>query len=196
MDLTFLYFPYVLICAAAMSSVGFLLDFNGKYHCHTALPFHIPFGFHLLLLVMEIVSVGFDLSLWIYFDVSQIIFFQHFYRQLNQMKGGSNTAELKTSRRLTVAELHHGLKKMLLTGAYFNRVHAMPILITKILCMLDFTVGIFIFLKFVHSQPLIAFMGIYVAVLDGSWYAVVYGRAFTVQLTFTRMEAKAAGGSS
>ena len=81
-----------------------------------------------------------------------------------------------------MAELHDGLKKMLLTVTYFNRVHAMPIFITKILCMLDFTVGIFIFLKFVRSKPPIAFMGIYVAVPDGSWYAVVYGRAFTVQL--------------
>ena len=52
------------------------------------------------------------------------------------------------------------------------------------------------FIKCIRSQPLIAMTSLYLAVLDGSWYAVVYGRAFKIQDSvrqWKRMQVLAAG---
>ena len=141
MDWMLVYFTYTFVYITPILSAGFLVDFNGKYHAHTALPFHVPIGFHLLLFVMEVISVGFGLSLWAYFVISQVIFFDHFYRERNRIKRRSNNIELNTSEMLAV-ELHQGLKQMLLTVIYFNHVFSMPIFICKLLALLDSTVDL------------------------------------------------------
>ena len=46
------------------------------------------------------------------------------------------------------------------------------------------------FLKCLRSQPIIGFLGLYLAALDGSWYAVVYGRAYVFQDGIQELKAR------
>ena len=95
----------------------------------------------------------------------QIIFFQHFDREkLKQMRWSSLLSSAGCGLDV---ELHNGLQNLLLALTYFNIVHSMPIFFYKIVCMLDSTWGLFMFIKCMRSQPLITAFGLYLAVLAG-----------------------------
>ena len=150
-----LVFPIYVFTALG---TAILVNYDGKYHYHTAMPFEVPFVLSLALLAMEYCALGFGICLWTYMQIVVTLFFQHCRKKINDGKRiGVDVFEdvavtrAETLRRVEMLQIDE-LKRTVLTLTYYNRAFAMPIFMAKVMCLIDGVWGTFTFIKYISSQ--------------------------------------------
>ena len=164
-----------------VACAGLLVDVKGKYHYESVLPSSIPAAMSILFLGMEGIAMIMGLVMWGYFAVVQILFFLHCINVRDKFACADRRMRAGPGVHTDQMVLYGHLRMMQLTVTYFNPTFTIPIYICKIFCLVDSTWGTFMFIKCCRSQPLIAALGLFIAMMDGSWYAVLYGQAYKGQ---------------
>ena len=184
MDWILILVPLCIVYLAVVTYLGLLVDYHGYYHFHTVLQTPVPLPLHVVLFGLELIAVVMGVTMWGYFAGFQLLFILQWNHVRNEVArvGKSRKAKMGTeSIREDPMTSFSLLRTMQLRVIYFNRIFAAPIYFCKLLCLIDSTWGTFMFIKCCRSQPLVACLGLFIALTDGSWYAIFYGQAHKVE---------------